>query len=310
MKKILIVIMVFAMMTNVYAAELPEYMADLAKYKIMEGDPDGNLRLDETVTRAEMAKIVIASMGLGESIAKTNTVFEDVTEAYWASGYINAAYQMGIVNGKSETAFDPEANVTYEEAVKMLVCAVGYSQKAESMGGYPFGYMQTAALCGILEGLDVIAVNAAIRGDIAALVNNAIDVPLMYQVGFGAVTEFQIMDGKNGNPLITLRTDLEELYGEKDEVPRYNGEEYIGRVLQITALRQTDGGYEFRNFLNEKDDATYVITEDTYVYLSENTMPLEEISDGMYAQVWHRTDAQGKIEIQKIELMKQEPSGI
>ena len=52
------------------------------------------------------------------------------------------------------------------------------------------------------------------------------------------------------------------------------------------------------------------MTAETYVYLSDNTVELDKIADGMYAQVWHRTDAQGRIEILKIELMKEKPSGI
>ena len=304
MKKLLIGIIAFVMMFNVYAADLPEYMEDLAKYGIMQGDPDGNLRLDETVTRAEMAKMIVTSMCLGEGLIKTNT------EAYWASGYINAAYQMGIINGKSETIFDPEANVTYEEAVKMLVCATGYAEMANANGGYPFGYMIIAGQRGFLKGLDVVATEDALRGDIAAMVNNTLDIPLMFQVGFGAVTEFQIMDGENGNKLITLRTDLEELYGEREDAPRYDGEEFVGRVLQITDLEKTDDGYRFKNFLNEKDNATYVVDENTYVYLSVNTVELDKIADGMYAQVWHLTNDSDEIEIFKIELMKEKPSGI
>ncbi len=310
MKKLLVVVMVFAMMFNVFAAELPEYMADLTKYGIIEGDPDGDLRLEDTITRAEMVKIVMASMCLAESLVKTDTVFEDVTEAYWASGYINAAYEMGIINGKSETVFDPEANVTYEEAVKMLVCATGYAEMAKANGGYPFGFMIIAGQRGFLEGLDVVATEDAVRGDIAAMVNNTLDIPLMFQVGFGAHTVYQVMDGKNGNRLITLRTDLEELYGEKEDIPGYSGEEFVGRVLQITDLEKTEDGYKFKNFLNEEDDETYVVNENTYVYLSENTVELDKIADGMYAQVWHYTNDSGEIELLKIELMKEKPSGI
>ena len=310
MKKILLAVLIFVMMFNVYAAETPEYMAKLTKYGIIEGDPDGNLRLEDTITRSEMVKIVMASMCLGESLVKTDTVFEDVTEAYWASGYINAAYQMGIVNGKSEKIFDPEADVTYEEAVKMLVCATGYAQKAESMGGYPFGYMQTADSCRILEGLNVTAVDAALRGDIALMVHNTLDVPLMKQIGFGAITEFEIMDGENGRAFISLRTELERKFGEGEKAPSFSDDEFMGRVLQITDLEKTEEGYKFKNSLNEEDDETYVVNENTYVYLSVNTVELDKIADGMYAQVWHLANDSGEIEIFKIELMKGKPAGI
>ena len=132
----------------------------------------------------------------------------------------------------------------------------------------------------------------------------------MKQVGFGAITEFEIMDGENGRAFLSLGTELEKLYGEKDDVPRYNGEEFVGRVLQITDLEKTEEGYKFKNSLNEEDDATYVVNENTYVYLSVNTVELDKIEDGMYAQVWHLANDSGEIEIFKIELMKEKPAGI
>lgn len=206
MKKLLCLLLILSLCVGAFAADS---FADLKKFGIMVGDPDGALRLEEEVTRAEMAKMIIASLGLsGTASLPCDTSFEDVTSAYWASGYIKAAQAQGIIHGKTETTFAPEDHVTNEEAVKMIVCALGYGEMAESRGGYPFGYMMQADKLGVLKDLDLVGADAALRGDIATMLTNALDIPLMVQVGFGAEVTWQILDGKNDVPKMTWRTNL------------------------------------------------------------------------------------------------------
>lgn len=314
MKKLLVLIILVAIITTsgfaMQSAELA--VNDISKYNIITGYPDGSLKLEQEVTRAEMAKIILVAMGYDMEMNKTPVPFEDVTEAYWAYGFIGAAYSMGIVHGTSKTTFAPEEKVTYEQVIKMLVCALGYEQKALQQGGYPFGHMMTASQIRLLEGIDVVATNNATRGDIAIIIQNALDIPLMFQVGFGAVSTFDIMNGENGKPLRTFRIELEKELQEKktDETPQFSGEEYVGRVLKIDELEKTEDGYTFKNSLDEKDTKLYIVNKDTYIYLSENTVKLEEIKEGMYAQCWHYANAEVQTEILKLELMKEKPSGI
>lgn len=312
MKKVLCLALVLLMGFSVLASGNLE---DLSRYGIMQGDPDGAMRLEDEVTRAEMVKIILSAQNLGDyAKEQTHTKFEDVSIAYWASGYIHAAWQQGIIHGKSETVFAPEDAVTNEEAVKMLVTLLGYSQKAESMGGYPYGYMKMAEELGLLEGLNLTGTQNALRGDIAALVSTALDIPLMMQTGFGTDVTFQIMNGKGGAPLLTLRTKFEpqeeEVASIPDESGRFNGPEYTGRVLQITELGKEGDTYFFRNGLNITDTALYIITAETEVYESVNTVGLDEIKNARYAQVWYKTDSGDRIELLKIELMKNKPAGI
>ena len=50
----------------------------------------------------------------------------DVPANSWASGYINVAVTMGIINGYPDGTFKPENPVTYAEALKMILAAIGY----------------------------------------------------------------------------------------------------------------------------------------------------------------------------------------
>lgn len=76
-------------------------------------------RPNDNITRREMAVMLVKALGYDE-LAKNekNTVFSDVTTD---AGYIAVAYNLGIINGKSETVFDPEGSALREEGAAMMM---------------------------------------------------------------------------------------------------------------------------------------------------------------------------------------------
>lgn len=61
----------------------------------------------------------------GDSPISSELPFGDVSKDRWSYDYILKMYQLGVVNGRSETVFDPTGNVTRAEFVKMLACLDG-----------------------------------------------------------------------------------------------------------------------------------------------------------------------------------------
>lgn len=173
---------------------------------LFEKNADGSFNLDRTVTRGEFAAVVCRSLGL-KDMEKTKTEFADVPVDRPDSGYIQAAWQMGIINGDTSTTFSPDSFITGEQAVKMMVTALGYRPIAEERGGYPIGYMTVAAQEGVVKGINMKTGDYIKSGDLVNLVYNALNVPLVEQTGFGQVVEYTKMDGKNGNDLKTLITE-------------------------------------------------------------------------------------------------------
>ena len=85
--------------------------------------PDGNL------TRAQAAKIISYIM-FGDAaslIVPSETKFTDVPADYWASGYIAALTEVGVIAGMTDTTFAPNATLTGHQWAKMLLCAMGYA---------------------------------------------------------------------------------------------------------------------------------------------------------------------------------------
>lgn len=154
---------------NAPYAEAVEYF----KVGIMKGDEKGNFNPSKTVTRAEMATIVCRMLRETENLS-TSSVFSDVPIDHWANRYIGKAAEFGIVNGYGNGLFGPSDNVTYEQAVKMIIHAVGGESEAQDEGGYPNGYLAIAEYNGLLNGVDLNIGDFMPRSDIAIVIYNCI----------------------------------------------------------------------------------------------------------------------------------------
>lgn len=154
----------------------------LSALGILEGKGEGVFAPADTLTRAEMAAIILRAMNVTPSTSGGKE-FSDVPTTHWAYATIGSAYQMGIVNGTSDTTFAPDGIVTYEQAVKMVVSALGYTVQAEAIGGYPSGYLAKAAQLDILKG--TLTGGNMTRGNMAILMFNALEAELSRRESYG-----------------------------------------------------------------------------------------------------------------------------
>lgn len=146
-------------------AEAVEVLADLG---IFQGDNHGKFNPDKTITRAEAATIICRLLGVeDETKALKQTVFSDVLSTNWAVGYIAKAAELGIIMGYGNGKFGPDDPVTQEQIVKMLVCAWGYGQYAEEIGGWPAGYIAVAEEVGLIADANTVSNFAAKRSEVA-----------------------------------------------------------------------------------------------------------------------------------------------
>ncbi len=201
---VLFILFVGIISYNAFADSYQEVFARLNALGIMTGDIDG-FRENDPIKRSEFAAVIVRALGI-EDVAKAGfeqTEFKDVPSDHWAVGYIAIAYHNGIVNGIGDGMFAPDEDVTYEQAVKMIVCALGYEPAAIGMGGYPSGYLAVAADKRITNNAGGFYGKAASRGTVAILIDNSLDVPLMIQSGYGDEITF-IKSGLNGTEEKTL----------------------------------------------------------------------------------------------------------
>ncbi len=202
-----------ALSPDISGTKYEEAAEILGALGIMVGDAEtGNFRPNDNILRSEMAKVSVYAVGL-EDVANGSghaTRFPDVVSNHWANGAINVAEQQGMVIGDDVGTFRPDDPVSFQEAVTIMVRALGYEPKAASNGGYPTGYMVVASGNQMLKGISAKADLPATRGDVAQLVFNSLTVNMMEQTGFGSDVSYEVVD----ETLLYDRLNVEKAYGQ------------------------------------------------------------------------------------------------
>lgn len=132
------------------------------------------------VTRAELCEILCKLLKKGDEAAgftdKNN--FKDVPSDFWASGYVNFAFDAGFVSGDGNGMFRPNDIVKRDEAVKMIVCATGYDVNLDAGSVHPRNwidfYIGIASAKSIVE-KNFLSENSYCRlSDISSMLTNAV----------------------------------------------------------------------------------------------------------------------------------------
>lgn len=140
---------------------------------IIQGYEDGSVQPESTVTRAEMAAIILRMLNTDATSTYANS-FNDVTSAHWAADTVQTAANLGIISGMGDGSFLPDGNVMYEQVAKMIVCALGFDTDAKLDGGYPDGYLRVVNNLDINEHAEGAKGVVAERGTVIKLVYNAL----------------------------------------------------------------------------------------------------------------------------------------
>lgn len=203
----------------------------LKQLDILAGYPDGTFGAEKPITRAEVAAVVcrMIDRGVDAEAAIGETRFEDVAAGHWASGYINLASEAGIINGDGRGRFHPEKDVTYEEAVKMVVCGLGYGDFiVVDPRDWSKGYLDAADEMGISDDVRSTKGKASTRGDIAVMVYNGLSLDLVAPTASLRAGTYGITKS------VTLETDTTgaEIYYTTDgSIPTIKSEKYTKAIF-------------------------------------------------------------------------------
>lgn len=215
---------------------------------IIKGCGDGDLRLDENATRAELTVMIVRSLGYENDIKEFDIQdekeflfykFRDILLEHWAARYILLANILGIVDGVGNHKFEPDTNVLYEDAVTMVVRMLGYRPRVRYEGGYPFGYLSIAKELGILKNVNGEVGSFLRRRDIAQLIFNCLTVNLVEQAS-APPGEFRLVESNEN--ILTDKLDVERNKGRVSDIR--NGE------VCINSIWYKDITYTAKNCLN------------------------------------------------------------
>ncbi|MGI1691601.1 S-layer homology domain-containing protein [Thermoanaerobacter uzonensis] len=208
LKKLIAVVLTFALVFSAmavgFAATTPftdvksdapyaSAVARLYALNITNGNTDGTYGVDQPVTRAMMVVFVNRLSGyrdLAQMAKNDPPAFKDVPKNYWAIGDINLAAKLGLTHGVGNGMFAPEEKVTYAEALGFLLNVLGYKNLS-----WPYGVVAQAQEIGLTSGVSLGYNDVINRGNLAILMNNALDLNLVTYDSYGNLQDVKDASG-------------------------------------------------------------------------------------------------------------------
>lgn len=257
------------------SASYANAVATTSALGVIEGDDNGLFNPDNNVTRAEFTTMVVRALGEDAAAkATTTSQFTDAanTTVHWAAGYVAQGVADGWINGYGDGTFGPDDSVTYAQAVKMLVSAIGYELYAQRAGGWPSGYLSYGSSLNIVNGVSAESNDTELtRAQCAVLVNNAMRAPVVVTgditTGNGifsnAVQESYVTMNGQGSNWQTLLTKFHDAYVVRGRVMG-TSKTTQGRLeanevnFQVESADNFDGEYYSRSEDNAETFQMYV----------------------------------------------------
>lgn len=270
MKKVLSLVLVLAMvlssMSFAFGASTFEDVATDNDYSdaidtlvglgVVKGYEDGTYRPEKVVTRAEMAKLIVEILGYGDLVAGSKSNFSD-TQGHWADPWIALAAGKGLVVGTGDGKFTPDRIVSYDEAITMVVRALGYTDNCNELKGmtWPTNFKVKAAELKITKDVKLVTTGAD-RGGVAQLLYNALLVNMVT-----VNTDGDVIYVKNGDANKVLLNSLAKEKTIAKVTPNYLDEDnklYAGDIVDLAPYMYQ----EIKVYVtNDKDEYVVYVAE-------------------------------------------------
>ncbi len=247
-----------------------EAITSLTKLSVIDGYSDGTFKPDGTITRAEFTKLIVFTLGYS-NLTHSTYDFTDVDENHWARNYIQTAYNLGIIAGFGDGIFGPDEPVTYEQALKMVVCTLGYepfAQELESDTSWASKYIREATSIGLTDHItDAVYTAGASRGVIAQIIYNALEVEMYEIAAYGPVqTEKTLL-----HDYLKADTAKGTLVGVADTVMEECTRSLGEYDMDILTSDGTEVILDFYEYTQNKTDITKYLGNTITVYYTQRS---------------------------------------
>jgi len=178
LKRIIALILSFGLMLSFvsFAEEtaVNPYKNEVAFIESIGLLPDG-FSADAPMSRSAFAKMITDMLYYEVDVSEVHET--SFTDLQYGSDFYNAVAMLeslNIVKGNGTSSFKPDNQIAFQDALVMLIKAMGYLPYAEAQGGYPTGYLYTGKQIGITKGI----------GNAGGLVDMKTAVKLIYNTLF------------------------------------------------------------------------------------------------------------------------------
>lgn len=244
------------LVSDIEDRDVKDAVLRLNAFGVVSGRTDGKYHPDDKVTREEFARILVSALKMDDAAkaAKGTSKFKDVEATRWSAGYIEVAAGHGLIYGRPGGYFAPTDEVSYAEAIAMLVRALGYKDEF-LVGTWPGKYLAKGSEKELTKKVKFSdPAGNANRGEVAVLVNNTLDAK---------VVKVDTYEGSTTKYYESEKTLLEDkLNIEKVEDTRI-----------IANKRMNDGLEKDEVTVREYDKKSKKFSEKDYDFLADRVNP-------------------------------------
>ena len=240
-----------------------EYISELVERNVLSGYPDGRFRPNNTVSRAEFAKIMVVAAGINADRPEyiNNIHFEDM-QNHWANPFVNAGrnYLTGYVSG-GKRYFRPDQPALREDIAVAIVALKGYNTNladlsiiramfkdydAISLSIRPF--VSTAVEKGLMSGYPDETFrpqNTVTRAEAATMLWRA------YQ--YGKTEDIKIIPGQDATPIAPSNPEPSFPEQEEDVADEEIEEEEVDDRYIVDTLARRIGNVQYMTVDSENN---------------------------------------------------------
>jgi len=227
---------------------------------IMSPADDSEFGVKTLVKRGEFALYVTKLMGYNVTVQATSKgYFDDVDTTTLEGAAVDYLVGVGAIP-KSGNEYNPNDEITYVEAVRVLLNAMGYGRVAAINGGFPGGYLKTATECELNNNVWKLTNSVLTKADAATLLYNALFVHPMetdYKGDYAESDETLLEKTRDVYETIGLVSGYEDTCLAADKSLADNSVEIEGEVYDAGTTNIGDYvGYSVYAYYNEARDGS------------------------------------------------------
>ncbi len=246
--------------------------------------PEMPLSEGEVTTRADFVTAVAMLLKATKAPKGTETGFSDVPATHKYSSYIAFAKNAGLIS--TVDLFYPDSPITYNQAIKIVMCAAGYGERAEQTGGFPSGYLMAARDANVGQIIEASETDAITHSEAIELIFEAAIADMMEVTSWGDSFDYSITPGKNilssyhkiymANGIVDANentTLIDSVSNIGDETIRINGKTFLAPGYVNLIGRNARVFYDAQNknkvlFAYANENTEYTYTHDDAINIS------------------------------------------
>ena len=265
----ILLLSLFFSIGNVFAVEQDENVCGASALGIVNAlgiAKYSEEELSEKITRGEFFYLACKLSGF-EGTKDSEVLFNDLSPEHEFEPYIKTLARLGVIGADKSGGIKADESISIAEASAVVLKLAGYGLIAESKGGFPSGYINTAKKLKMYSGIDGEADEALTKGIAVQLIKNSLEIELITPSSYTLDGSYTLEEGGTFLWAVFKTYHIEDVVNgvdltrlvDKNDIPPFHiqvGEllaesrgienvyEYLGCLVDLYYIEKEDGTFK------------------------------------------------------------------